>query len=50
MIQPECYQRMSEKWIPELTQKIIRMGRREKTGDILVNIDSLSAGIYIELV
>ena len=50
MIQPECSERMSEKWIPELAEKIIRMARKEKTGDLLANIDSLSAGIHIELV
>ena len=41
---------MSERWIPELAEKILRMAKKEKTGDILTNIDALSAGICIELV
>ena len=50
VIQPKCSERMSEKWISELAEKIIHMARKEKTGDLLANIDSLSAGVHIEVV
>ncbi|KAE8292760.1 hypothetical protein D5F01_LYC07852 [Larimichthys crocea] len=43
VIHPECTDRMSTKWIPELAEKIIRMARKENTGGLLSNISSLSA-------